>query len=362
MGVALGQAREAAAAGEVPVGAVVVKNGTLLATGRNSPIATHDPSAHAEVNALRAAAAALGNYRLDDCTLYVTLEPCAMCSGAMLHARLARVVYGAADPRTGAAGSVIDLFAQPLLNHHTRVTAGVDAEACGALLQDFFRSRRQALREAAQPLRDDALRTPDGRFDAWREALPVPQWVADLPSLAGWRMAYVDTRPDGRDAPVLLALHGWGQWGHLFRHLLPRLPGWRVLVPDLVGFGRSDKPKRDAVHTVDWHAQVLCEWLQRLGVRELAVVHHPDAGPLVQALRQLEPLALSAVQPIESGRADADTRRAWQAPFPDRGYEAARRAFGARGVSSDDLDAVGAARVATRVGQGPADPMGYSGA
>jgi tRNA(adenine34) deaminase len=351
MSLALAQAHEAAAAGEVPVGAVVVKEGVLLATGRNSPVATHDPSAHAEVNALRAAAAALGNYRLDGCTLYVTLEPCAMCSGAMLHARLARVVYGAADPRTGAAGSVVDLFAQPLLNHHTRVTSGVAAEACGALLQDFFRGRRQVARDTAQPLRDDALRTPEARFDPWRDALPPVATVADLPSLAGWRMAYADSRPGALAAPVLLALHGWGEWGFLFRHLLPLLSGWRVLVPDLIGFGRSDKPKRGSIHTMDWHAQVLREWLQYLGVRRLAAVHHPDSAALVQALRQHGEPVLTAAWPIASGRADSGTQRAWQAPFPDRGHEAARRALGARGVSTDDLDPDAAARLAARVVQ-----------
>src|SRR5262245_17245472 len=110
MAQALSEARAAMEAGEVPVGAVLVKDGAVLATGRNMPVAAHDPTAHAEIQALRAAALALGNYRLDGCELFVTLEPCAMCAGAMLHARLARVVFGAADPKTGAAGSVVDLF------------------------------------------------------------------------------------------------------------------------------------------------------------------------------------------------------------------------------------------------------------
>jgi tRNA(adenine34) deaminase len=123
MGLALEQARQAAAAGEVPVGAVVVKDGQVIATGRNAPIASHDPTAHAEVVALREAARVLGNYRLEGCTLYVTLEPCAMCSGAMLHARVDRVVFGAADPRTGVAGSVLNLFDHTQLNHQTQVTA-----------------------------------------------------------------------------------------------------------------------------------------------------------------------------------------------------------------------------------------------
>ena len=129
MQAALQQAQLAADAGEVPVGAVVVRQGQIIGRGYNQPVCTHDPSAHAEVQALRDAARRLGNYRLEDCTLYVTLEPCAMCAGAILHARLARVVWGAAEPRTGAAGSVVDLFAHPQLNHHTCTTAGVLADA-----------------------------------------------------------------------------------------------------------------------------------------------------------------------------------------------------------------------------------------
>ena len=142
MRVALEQARAAQAAGEVPVGAVVVKDGEIIGAGFNAPISRHDPSAHAEITALRDAARRLGNYRLPGCTLYVTLEPCAMCVGAMFHARIARLVYGAADPKTGACGSVLDLFAEPRLNHHATVTAGVLAEECGAPLRQFFAAKR----------------------------------------------------------------------------------------------------------------------------------------------------------------------------------------------------------------------------
>ena len=142
MAAALAQARAALAAGEVPVGAVVVRDGTIVGAGFNAPIGRHDPSAHAEILALRDAAGRLGNYRLPQCVLYVTLEPCAMCVGAMLHARIARLVYGAADPKTGACGSVIDLFAEPRLNHHATLTTGVMAEECAALLREFFATRR----------------------------------------------------------------------------------------------------------------------------------------------------------------------------------------------------------------------------
>ena len=136
-------AEAAAAAGEVPVGAVVVREGVIVGRGFNAPIVHHDPSAHAEIQALRDAARRLGNYRLPGCELFVTLEPCAMCAGAMLHARLARVVYGASDPKTGACGSVIDLFAEPRLNHHTAVRRGVLQDACGAMLSAFFARRRR---------------------------------------------------------------------------------------------------------------------------------------------------------------------------------------------------------------------------
>ena len=144
MSEALALAIVAGQAGEIPVGAVVVCDGRIIGRGYNAPISSNDPSAHAEIQALRAAALALGNYRLTGCTLYVTLEPCAMCAGAIQHARIAQVVFGAADPKTGACGSVVNLFAEPLLNHHTRIEGGLLAQQCGELLTNFFRERRAA--------------------------------------------------------------------------------------------------------------------------------------------------------------------------------------------------------------------------
>lgn len=144
MRLAIAQAERAAQCGEVPVGAVVVRNGEVIATGANAPISRHDPSAHAEMLALRSAAQALGNYRLSDCTVYVTLEPCAMCSGAMFHARIKEVVFGAHDPKTGVAGSVLNLYEHRQINHHTSVRGGVLADECGRLLQHFFAQRRQS--------------------------------------------------------------------------------------------------------------------------------------------------------------------------------------------------------------------------
>ncbi|MGB5247220.1 MAG: tRNA adenosine(34) deaminase TadA [Woeseia sp.] len=139
---ALLEAEKAAAAGEVPVGAVVVQNGEIIGRGYNSPIRDHDPSAHAEINALRDAARRIGNYRLSGCELFVTLEPCVMCLGAVLHARLARLTFGAYDDKAGAAGSVLDLTAERRLNHRIEASGGLLAEECAALLQTFFKSRR----------------------------------------------------------------------------------------------------------------------------------------------------------------------------------------------------------------------------
>jgi len=149
MSEALALAQQAGAAGEVPVGAVVVKDGKVIGKGCNAPILSRDPTAHAEVRALREAAARLDNYRLTGCDLYVTIEPCAMCAGAIMHSRIRRVVYGAADPKTGACGSVVDLFAERRLNHHTEVTSGVLAAECGALLSVFFARRRATGRTSA---------------------------------------------------------------------------------------------------------------------------------------------------------------------------------------------------------------------
>jgi tRNA(adenine34) deaminase len=142
MGRALELARRAGAAGEVPVGAVLVREGEIIGEGWNQSIGACDPTAHAEMLALRAAATRIGNYRLADCTLYATLEPCPMCAGAMIHARVARLVFGAADPRAGAAGSVFNLLQTDVLNHRIQGVGGVLTEECGALLRDFFRARR----------------------------------------------------------------------------------------------------------------------------------------------------------------------------------------------------------------------------
>ncbi|HTH60173.1 MAG TPA: tRNA adenosine(34) deaminase TadA [Paraburkholderia sp.] len=166
MRLAQAAAEEARAAGEVPVGAVLVRGDEVVAKGFNHPIGAHDPSAHAEMAALRAGAEALHNYRLPGCELYVTLEPCLMCAGAIMHARIARVVFGAHDPKTGACGSVVDAFANPLLNHHATVVGGVLADECGAALRSFFAERRRASQLARAARLADATGAAEAASDA----------------------------------------------------------------------------------------------------------------------------------------------------------------------------------------------------
>lgn len=364
MGLALKEAQAAHAAGEVPVGAVVVHQGRVVGVGRNAPIAAHDPTAHAEIVALRAAAQALGNYRLDECELYVTLEPCAMCSGAMLHARIQRVVFGASDPKTGAAGSVVNLFDQPQLNHQTQVQGGVRAQESGALLSGFFKARRDHQRREAHPLRDDALRTPERRFQDVPGYPWEPRYLSDLPSLDGLRLHHLDEGPE--DAPrTWLCLHGNPAWSYLYRKMVPAFlaGGDRVVAPDLIGFGKSDKPKKEHWHSFTRHRQVLLEFVERLDLRNVVLVVQDWGGLLGLTLPMAAPqryrgllvmntmLATGDV-PLSAGfldwremctkKPDYDVARllargnpqlsaaecaAYAAPFPDRGHRAALRAF-----------------------------------
>ncbi|MDP3375357.1 MAG: tRNA adenosine(34) deaminase TadA [Hydrogenophaga sp.] len=370
MRLALAQAREAAAHGEVPVGAVVVHQDRVIAAGRNAPIAGCDPTAHAEIEALRAAARVLDNYRLDDCELFVTLEPCAMCSGALLHARFKRVVFGATDLKTGAAGSVLNLFEEARLNHHTAVQGGVLAADCSRLLADFFRQRRDEHRRNAHPLREDALRTPQARFDHLPGYPWAPNYISDLPSLNGLRLHYLDEKPSTptSDAPrTWLCLHGNPAWSYLYRKMIPvfTAAGGRVVAPDLIGFGKSDKPKKEAAHTFLWHRQVLLELIERLDLRNVVLVVQDWGGLLGLTLPMAAPQRYRGLLVMNTMLATGDTPlspgflawrkmcaekpafdiarlfarsnprlsdgecAAYNAPFPDQGHRAALRAFAA---------------------------------
>lgn len=380
---ALAEAALAEAAGEVPVGAVVVHQGRVVGRGHNRPVATHDPTAHAEIAALRQAAQALGNYRLEGCELYVTLEPCAMCSGAMLHARLHGVVFGATDPKTGAAGSVVDLFAEPRLNHRTQVTGGVLADACGELLSNFFRRRRDEGRLQARPLRDDALRTPEAAFATLPGYPWVPRYVSDLPALDGLRMHFLDEGPP--DAPVTwLCLHGNPAWSYLYRKMIPVFlqAGDRVVAPDLVGFGKSDKPKKETAHTFGWHRQVLLELVARLDLRNVVLVVQDWGGLLGLTLPMAAPQRYQGLlvmnttlgtgdEPLSPGflawremcaknpafgvgrlfargnpHLSAEECAAYDAPFPDAGHRAALRAFPPMVPDRPDADGAAVSRAA----------------
>lgn len=327
MQLALAQAALARDAGEVPVGAVVVHQGVVVGLGHNAPMTSHDPSAHAEMQALRAAALQLGNYRLDGCELFVTLEPCTMCAGAMLHARLKRVVFGASDPKTGAAGSVLNVFLNKQINHHTQVSGGVLAQPCAEVLRAFFSHQRLVQRRArladGERLREDALRTPQSRFVALVDLPPASCHVSDLPTLNGFRLHYLDNHL--RDAArTLVCLHPPAQWCYAWRDVFVHNTalGHRVVCPDLVGFGKSDKPKKTADYTLQWHVQVLVELVERLGLRNAELWAPRTCAGLAEALMAKAPQSLQSVVYAEPQTLGHD---ALEAPFLDRGHAALAR-------------------------------------
>jgi tRNA(adenine34) deaminase len=313
-----------------------VKDGVVLGTGHNSPIESGDPTAHAEVNALRMAADALGNYRLDGCTLYVTLEPCAMCCGAMLLSRLQRVVFAAAEPKTGCAGSVLDLFAQSRLNHQTTVQGGVLAQQAALQLQNFFRGKRLAQREAAAPLREDALRTPESSFGQLADYPWAAHYISDLPSLGGLRLHYLDLGPStgigiGMRQRVFLCLHPIPGWTYSVRRVVQQLleQGERVVAPDLIGFGKSDKPKREAFHSMGWHLRCLQELINRLDLQNIVLVVPDASHPLVPAL-MADPQSHIHGLLVRTESMGGTDKKSLDAPYPDTGHRAAERALAAK--------------------------------
>jgi len=326
MGVALRQAQLAADAQEVPIGAVVVHQGQVVAQAHNAPIAGRDPTAHAEILALRQAAQHLDNYRLAECTLYVTVEPCLMCAGAIAQARIGRLVYGCDEPRTGAIQSVVRSFDLPGLNPHTQVLAGVGAEPSRALLQAFFRERRQAHRSTPNaPLPDFALRTPDSAFEGLPDCPWTPHYRQDLPSLQGLRMAHLDEGP--QTAPITwLLLHGNPGWSYWWRQVIPVLlaAGHRVVAPDLIGFGRSDKPKKTQWHQFETHRNILLEWVQALDLQRVVLGMQDSVAILGLSLPLATPARYQGAWVTTLCPAEA---QAHDASFPDDGHRAATRAF-----------------------------------
>jgi tRNA(adenine34) deaminase len=337
MRLALEAARESARQGEVPVGALLLRRSAdglqvqTLACAHNQPIGLHDPTAHAEMLVLREAARQLGNYRLDDCELYVTLEPCAMCAQAMLHARIKRVVYGAREPKTGAAGSVLDLFALRELNHHTQVVGGVLAGECSGLLRDFFSRRRAQARQLAVPLRDDALRAPERCFEpAWQSQPALraaSHYEQTLPELEGLRLHGIDAGP--ATTTGWLALHGpTGWWPELARWAQQRVEaGERVLLPDLIGFGQSDKPKKTRWHELEKHARILLAWARSRGLDHLNVTYAKNQKQLAERIQETGAGMIKNTSLIPEKDRDVLSTTLLEAPYTDSGYRAGPRAW-----------------------------------
>ncbi len=326
MRLALDQAHSAALAGEVPVGAVVVRQGRVIASAHNSPLGSIDPCAHAEVNALRAAAKALGNYRLEDCTLYVTLEPCLMCSGAVLASRLGRLVFGATEPKTGAAGSVLNVFTQPQLNHQTQTTGGVLGAESAALLQSFFEERRKHHDQQRVPLREDALRLSDAATAAMAN-LGVPaqfsRYTQSLPALQGLRLHWLQNAvPPSFDAEMQVFLHGPNDWSAAYLDALHT--GQAAVAVDLPGFGLSDKPKKETLHSVAWYAQVLAEFLA-LHTAKSFVLAAPHSMKAV--LAHVQEMNLPNVSVLTLGASPPMAQALRHAPYQDKGHEAGPRAL-----------------------------------
>lgn len=293
MQLAIQQAAEAELANEVPVGAVLVKDGKVIAVGRNRTLETGDPTAHAEIISLREAAKIIGTHRLDGLELFVTLEPCPMCTGAVFHSRLSRLVYGATDPKTGSAGSVTNLFNIRQLNHHTTLTAGVLAESCGSQLQAFFQKIRRDKTRTRVRLREDAVRSNEKDFAEFKEFLTDSHYFV---SSEGWRIHYIDSG-GAPESKVILCLHEFPFWSYQFKRLLPLLTkrGYRVVMPDLIGCGLSDKPKRSRWHSPQNHATALHQLLSSLAVSHVQSIALGTSGEVIKFLMNISNIKIEEI-------------------------------------------------------------------
>lgn len=354
MRLALEQAQIGEALGEIPVGAVLTLNGDVVAVGHNQTISKCDPTAHAEIVAIRAAAQALGNYRLAQCVLYVTLEPCAMCMGAVLHSRISKLYFGTSDPKTGACGSVLNIPAESRINHHCEVHAGILQTLCAQHLTAYFRTlRSQKSHSARVPMREDALRLD---FRSLRPLVPkaVSMPVDDLQASEGLRVQ-VWSSPQAAPSPstLILCLHGATSWSYIYGAFLaadmpPDVVAWAV---DLPGHGGSDKTKKGA-ELLDTALQlrVLIELLGRVKSPGIHVIAQDSGGTLAIRLAREMPkriVGLTLINPVCAdynnasepppvvrsrqqfadyiatvSDGDQDVSRALCAPYPDAGHMA----------------------------------------
>lgn len=288
MALAMEQARLAEQCGEIPVGAVVVKDGAVIGAGHNRTLTDRDPTAHAEVVAIRLASKAIGNHRLVGCSLYITLEPCAMCMGAVLQSRIEQVYFGAFDPKTGACGSVLNLAEFRQLNPHCRVHGGLSQEACSRQLTHFFQNRRLLKRATSKPLREDALRLFDGQLDIWMGDCKPLNWD-DLLSAKGLRVGgWSSPGLEQNRHTLLLCIHGATSWSYIYRDLLlAELPlGTAAWAIDLPGHGVSDKTKLGAELDPAFQFAVLDEILGSCPFRSVHILAHGSGCQFAYDLAQ----------------------------------------------------------------------------
>lgn len=350
MQLALQQACIAETTGEIPVGAVVLLDGEVVGVGHNQTISSNDPTAHAEVVALRAAANKLGNYRLDKCTVYVTLEPCAMCMGAMLHSRVAQVYFGAYDPKTGACGSVLNLPGEPRINHHCKVTGGILDSVCSRHLSDYFVRLRAKKHQRHVPMREDALRLPLGTLTNYMAGVES-HTIDDIKAANGLRVqVWHSPLPPSTPKNLVLCLHGSTSWSCIFRNfLVSDLPDTTVVwALDCLGHGGSDKTKKGYEFNLENQLNVLDEFLTLLPESTVHVVGQDTGSELavhlassnpnrIASLTLLNPVGMDSKQSAIKGQSIRSRQQyiaalhhqclnnsaaveALSAPYPDAGH------------------------------------------
>lgn len=354
MQLALEQAQVGESLGEIPVGAVLVLDGKVIAVGHNQTVSKCDPTAHAEIVAIRAAARTLGNYRLTQCTLYVTLEPCAMCMGAVLHSRIARLYYGTKDPKTGACGSVLDIPGDPQINHHCEVHGGILQMQCAQHLMAYFQQLRDEKRRMARaPLREDAVRM-DTRVLAplipHAESVQLDNLLASHGlRVQAWRSPHSTHNPDC----LVLCLHGATSWSYIYHSLFSeRIPANTVIwAVDLPGHGGSDKTKKGGeLADCTLQLRILTELLALVGAQRIHILAQDtgcelglrlaaDIPDRISGFTLLNP-ACSDFKPVDrpgtpirswqqfrtyldtQSEGDFDVAKALFAPYPDAGHAA----------------------------------------